>query len=203
MSTDPDDLDLPPRLAEALRDAYAHRPTIPADRERLLLSSARTRFDQQARRRRLVRWTSGFAAGLAAVLAVVVWLNRPTPARPTLAGDLNADGKLDIVDALVLARHVQANDPADKAWDTNRDGRVDQNDVDTLATAAVRLQQGGLARRSLPKLHELGLSPSPGTPGVGRGVGRAGHFANVSFPRMPSVTTFAKASPTRNEEARP
>jgi hypothetical protein len=189
MSADPDHFDLPPKLAKALRETYAHRAEVPPARERFILSAARARLGQ--RPRHILRWTIGLAAGVAAVLTFTTWLHHPAPPKQPLArGDLNADGAVNMVDALVLARHLAANDKTDPAWDLNHDGVIDQKDVDTLATAAVNLKQPGLARQSLPRLRDLGIDRPP-----------AG-LASASG--TPTKQTLAKAnptSPTSNEEA--
>lgn len=64
--------------------------------------------------------------------------------------DVNHDGKVDILDAMKLAKTIQAstslrlaadmqNDrqTLDVSWDLNGDGKVDQADVDALAALAV------------------------------------------------------------------
>lgn len=157
MSVDPDQSDLPEPLADALRSAYAHRVEIPQRIDESVFSAARAKFDHRRRLRMLVRWGSGVAAGLAAVIALAVVLHRPTaPAKAVAKGDVNADGQVNMVDALVLARHVAAGDQVESAWDVNHDGKVDQADVQALASAAVRLKQGGLAQR-LPRLQDIGI----------------------------------------------
>ena len=93
-----------------------------------------------------------------------------------------------MADALLLAKHVAANDKSDPTWDTNADGRVDQTDVDALAAAAVSLKQPALARR-LPEFKDIGLDRL-----------RRARFTRTSLP-LPS---FAKANPTENgTEAHP
>jgi hypothetical protein len=189
MSHPPDEFDLPPRLADALRAAYTHRADVPPRVDDAVLSAAREKFDRRRRLRLMARWGTGLAAGLAAVITLAVVLHRPAaPARSLAKGDVDADGRVNMVDALALARHVAAGDTLDPKWDVNGDGVIDQKDVDAIASAAVSLKQSGLARGSLPKFEELGLDRLP--------VGAAS--ANASRP-----TTFAKANPTKDQEARP
>jgi hypothetical protein len=56
--------------------------------------------------------------------------------------DIDRDGRVDILDAFKLARHIETNGPTEKAWDFNGDGRIDRSDVDIVAHAAVRLNKG-------------------------------------------------------------
>jgi hypothetical protein len=46
---------------------------------------------------------------------------------------------VDILDAFRLARHIESRAPARTDWDVNGDGRIDREDVDAIAAAAVRL----------------------------------------------------------------
>jgi hypothetical protein len=59
-----------------------------------------------------------------------------------LVGDLNGDGKVDMLDALIEAERVKAG--AGQGIDFNGDGRVDSRDVDAIAMSAVRLERGRL-----------------------------------------------------------
>jgi hypothetical protein len=118
--------------------------------------------------RRVVPWAA--AASLALVIGGTIWLNRtseseapppimataPKAARPpspptgpraatvVAAGpdDLNSDGRVDIVDAYLMARSIERG-RSERAWDRNRDGRVDRGDVDRIAFAVVSLRRGG------------------------------------------------------------
>jgi hypothetical protein len=156
MSREPEDLELPPPLADALRAAYSHQVQVPDRVNDSILSTAHARFAQRRRLRLIARWGTGVAAGLAAVITLVVLL-RPAPLPSSIAkGDVNTDGQVNMVDAFALARHLAAGDKLDRAWDVNGDGKIDQADVQALATAAVSLKQSGLATR-LPRLHELGI----------------------------------------------
>jgi hypothetical protein len=117
---------------------------------------------------RVVPWAA--AASLALVVGGTIWLNRtseseapppimatapkafrppgppaaPRVARVVAAGpdDLNSDGRVDIVDAYLMARSIERG-RSERAWDRNRDGRVDRGDVDRIAFAVVSLRRGG------------------------------------------------------------
>ena len=79
-------------------------------------------------------------AGMATIVAagVLVWLavQPGTAARPE---DLNADGRVDMLDAFALARELQQDRTPGPQIDLNRDGMVDERDVEMLAARAVRL----------------------------------------------------------------
>lgn len=80
------------------------------------------------------RWIP-MAAAAAILLAVAsLWMSTPS-ANPR---DLDGSGRVDIVDAYLLATGL-------KAGDVNGDGRVDAADVEALAREAVSLG-GGSAR---------------------------------------------------------
>jgi anti-sigma factor RsiW len=93
------------------------------------------------------RWIALAAA--AALLLAVTWLLRMPPAGPSSptdgatqvqSADINGDGKLDILDAYVLARRIESDAGSEAAWDIDDDGRVDRADVDALARIAVRIE---------------------------------------------------------------
>lgn len=158
-----------PRLAEALRAAYTHRTPIPPIRDQFIRASAQAHFARRRIVRQMITWGASVAAGLAAAIALIVLLNRPMQPTSTVArGDINADGQVNIVDALALARHLSNRDASIKSWDFNNDGIIDQKDVDAIAQSAVTLKP---AQASLPTLHQLGLAQkpthlAPGLPGV-------------------------------------
>jgi hypothetical protein len=57
--------------------------------------------------------------------------------------DLNGDGKVDILDAFMLARKLQDAHVSDPHLDVNGDGVFDQRDVEAIASHAVSLAKGG------------------------------------------------------------
>jgi hypothetical protein len=62
----------------------------------------------------------------------------------TQAVDIDRNGRVDILDAFKLARHIESGGPAETEWDINGDGLIDRGDVDVVALAAVRLDKGVL-----------------------------------------------------------
>jgi len=55
------------------------------------------------------------------------------------AADIDENGRVDILDAFKLALYVESAERTEKKWDINGDGLVNSNDVDLVASAAVRL----------------------------------------------------------------
>ena len=89
----------------------------------------------------------GSAIAAAAVVAFVLLrptLPRSVPSVATGPGDINGDGRIDMLDAYLLARHIKDGDQLDPRWDMNGDGVVDQRDVDAIAAIAVSLGKGGV-----------------------------------------------------------
>src|SRR5437764_13237536 len=121
MSNSPEQTDLPPQLALALRAAYTHGPSIPAAAEDSILAQADEKFGRRRRLRLIARWGTGLAAGLAATIVLVVWLHHPTTTLAVAKGDINADGQINMIDALVLAKHLATRDKSDQTWDINGD----------------------------------------------------------------------------------
>src|SRR5688500_9952215 len=77
---EPDDLALPPRLADELAHVYRAGPDVPAGVDSAILTAARGRL---LRRRRHVRHAAlgAVAAGVAILVGVAVWTTRePSPA---------------------------------------------------------------------------------------------------------------------------
>jgi hypothetical protein len=137
-----------PELARDLGALFAApEQRVPAVINERILSRARAQIMGQSRRRRppLLRW-AGAAAAAAAVVLVCVWLSVTQPRPQTrfasaVPADVDGNGQVDILDALVLARQVDAHQ-AD-AIDVNHDGVANRGDVDAVAMLAVSLQRGG------------------------------------------------------------
>ena len=137
-------------LKAALAGLQRPGPSVPRTLDQTILSDARRSF--AARRRRwaiLQRVSAGLAAAAVLTVAIRVFVPafRSTGAaapRPQLAqaADINRDGRVDILDAFIVARHISHGDSLDSAWDINGDGVVDQKDVDLVAHLAVRTDGG-------------------------------------------------------------
>ncbi len=104
--------------------------------------AAQVRRRLARRRRRLWPvWTAAAALLLAAgIWALATRLHAPRRAGP---GDIDGSGTVDIVDAYLMARRMEAGEQPDPGWDFNSDGRVDRGDVNALAGRAVSVSRKG------------------------------------------------------------
>ena len=55
--------------------------------------------------------------------------------------DLDRSGRVDILDAFYLARQIEKQLELQNQWDVTGDGNVNQNDVDAIASTAVRVRK--------------------------------------------------------------
>jgi hypothetical protein len=128
-----------PMLQRDLGALYNAETTIPPNMNERILNRARSELTASAlrgRRMRILRF--GAVAAAAAVILLAIWL-RPSPA----PGDLDGDGTVDILDALVLARRIESDQTLDvPTADLNNDGIVDRRDVDAIAARSVQLDRG-------------------------------------------------------------
>lgn len=124
-------------LARDLRRLYRPASPVPGHVDRTVLARARTHLRPKTRTW-LYRVTA--AAAVLLVLVGLVFLET-THTRPSLSGDIDQSGRVDILDALQLARRIEQYMPLDPRWDLNRDGVVDRRDVDTVGAMAVRLDR--------------------------------------------------------------
>lgn len=136
---------VPARLVEALRGIDAPRAAVPKAVDERILMRARRRL---ATGRRRFKWRMATIGALAAAVAIVFILpaflsHAPSPSQaPTLSGDIDGNGRIDILDAFALARHIERKEKTAAGWDVNADGRIDRRDVDAVARIAVRLNGG-------------------------------------------------------------
>jgi hypothetical protein len=80
---------------------------------------------------------------------------RPAPTRAANdPRDANGDGSVDVLDAFVIARRLDAIDRGEAersalpgGWDVNDDGAVNRGDVDALMAAVVRIASAPTTRR--------------------------------------------------------
>jgi hypothetical protein len=147
------------RLGKDLRALFEPPGAVPAQVDRAILDQASRRLAQPRRLIIHLRWAAGIAAAAAVLVLGVVLFNpqseirNPQSIRPALAegrADVDHNGRVDILDAFRLARNIEARGPAtptrsgaaELGWDLNSDGRLDKDDVDLVAFAAVRLDRG-------------------------------------------------------------
>jgi hypothetical protein len=141
----------PPQLKAGLTSVFGSAPSIGRAMDEQILNAARQQTIRRNRMRWMIRYAIGPIAAAAAVILVAIKINhreQPIVNNPTASvatsEDVNRDGKLDILDAFLMARKVAANEPLTKDWDFNHDGTVDSKDVDVVAFAAVKIKGGDL-----------------------------------------------------------
>lgn len=145
MPQDPDQFDdLPDALTADLARLYrAHVQPSPAV-DQAILNRARAHIVGRKRTLLLRRMAGAAAAVILVAVALIPAIQRTRhPVHPAVAQhahDVNADGAVDIRDALALQQSINAGRPA--VHDVNGDGIVDKRDVDAVAMLAVRLDRG-------------------------------------------------------------
>jgi hypothetical protein len=126
------------------------RVDVPAELDEQVAAAARLHLARPLRRsgwRAAAGWSTAAAA-----LGFAIWLASSHSVQPPAAtnfaastpADLDDSGRVDILDAFLLARQLSDNTPADAAssgTDINQDGEVNQGDVDALAMMAVDLHR--------------------------------------------------------------
>lgn len=133
------------RLMQMAQWRFAERVAEAAGSERGL-SWAHPRRRMRVFPVRLVTMTAAAAALLLAVLLAPRAMSPRGVPGPVVAvrGDIDADGRVDIVDALLLAKHAAGGGTGGeaKSWDVNGDGVVDQGDALAIREMVVRLEGG-------------------------------------------------------------
>jgi hypothetical protein len=145
------------RFRKDLRALYGPTGSVPPQVDRAILNQAHRRLGKRRPIILRVRWAAGIAAAAAVVaIGVLVYYgpassNQPSTINPhkytqSAAAerrvDIDGNGRVDILDAFRLAKSVESRGPTAAEWDINNDGRLDREDVDAVAFAAVRLDKG-------------------------------------------------------------
>lgn len=135
-----ENLQAPEKLAEALRAFQKQRVFVPPQVDEKILAAAHEHFQQQQKRKiiSLPRWAA-LAASVALICGMIYFAQ--TRNQNYAAEDINRDGAVDILDAFVLARKIEAGETRDA--DFNRDGTVDSQDISVIASEVVQLEKGG------------------------------------------------------------
>ena len=142
-------LEAPPELISALRRSPQAPIFIPPTIDESILDAARRHLAPKKENGfkwiLLMRW--GFP--VAALILLLAILPRFIPKSGSgsrssvLPGDINHDGRVDILDAFALAREIKTGAHPGPGRDINGDGVVDERDVAALAARAVSLGKGG------------------------------------------------------------
>lgn len=132
--------ELPSSLRDKLKAAH-EVPPVPPELSARLLASAKASYTIRVRRRRIVGWSAVIGSAAAIILLSLLLLlpNHSSNQHLAQIGDVNHDGRVDILDAYVVAKAISTGSKLDPAWDVNHDGVVDQKDVDWIAAAAVNV----------------------------------------------------------------
>lgn len=132
----------PRRLVSDLQALHQPSAGVPAEVDEAILTRARRHLSARRRRRRLLVC----AVPVAAAAGLVLWLAVERRARDGGAGeaiaaeDVDGNGRVDIIDAYVLALRIEQGLPSGGGrWDLNGDGALDRRDVDLVASRAVRI----------------------------------------------------------------
>jgi hypothetical protein len=142
-----DDKSLEPQFKERLSDDLKalFEPASPdwSGMDRAVMDRAYQALSPIRKQRRLY-WPAAAAAAAAigaGVLFMSFWHDKPAGPLPMAARleDVDRNGRVDILDAFQLAKMVQSSTATDSMWDMNRDGTVNQLDVEVVAKAAVHL----------------------------------------------------------------
>ncbi|MBI2926381.1 MAG: hypothetical protein HYY24_11860 [Verrucomicrobia bacterium] len=163
----------PAELVEALKSLHRVRIFVPPSVDEAVLAKARAHLAESTSTRgtRSIRAALAKAraylaefnpmpfawrplapwAALAASLVIVAWLahtltkpaSNPDGGTTFAREDLNQDGKVDILDALVLARTIEQGQTPGGQFDLNGDGAMDRRDAEVIAKRAVNLEKGG------------------------------------------------------------
>jgi hypothetical protein len=151
--------ELPEALKPTLRMRFGPVPDVPSSVDEAILTDARKHFEQHGpaalrltKRRRVAMWQWTAIGSTVAAACVVFFAMQPQPQQPErsfaaksnavfadteLKSDVDRNGRVDILDAFVMARHIRSGQ--DKSYDINRDGRFDKLDIDMVAREAVKL----------------------------------------------------------------
>jgi len=148
------------RFRKDLRTLYQPGGSVPPEIDRAILDQARRRLAKPRPLILRLRWAGGIAAA-AAVVAIGVFLytgSAPHNHQSAVAErrlDIDGNGRVDILDAFRLAKVLESGSQTPSnafgvpsrgstaaGWDINADGRLDREDVDAVAFAAVRLDKG-------------------------------------------------------------
>ena len=144
---DRSDENLPSKLREELSEIFGGSVEIPRSVDDSIRNTALARLSGRRRLSPFVRIASAVVAAAAVIVIAIRLANPPAPMqtitlRTSVPQDVNGDGRVDILDALILAKTVEAKSTSsDARLDLNHDGVIDRKDADAIAMAAVSLRK--------------------------------------------------------------
>jgi len=143
------DLRVSQKFSEDINILFKPQFSIPPEIDRAVMDKVRQQFARKNWSHHILRYINIWRiAAAAAVIIFAFSLNltqKPGPSTSqsllaeARAVDIDENGRVDILDAFKLARYVESAERTKKKWDINGDGLVNSNDVDLVASAAVRL----------------------------------------------------------------
>ena len=129
------------RFARALRNAEENqRVFVPPTLDEAILKQARERLNAEQKPNPFRFWNWLALAGVAALIAIAIFVFPRTKPTATAREDINGDGHVDILDAFALAKSIESG-KGNGTFDQNGDGKIDDGDVQAVASVAVRLDR--------------------------------------------------------------
>ena len=146
------DIEISPDFSSDLKTLFKPQFSIPPEVDRTILDKANKQLARKHWSHHVLQHISIWrVAAAAAVIIFAFSLNltqrfgssiNESLVLESQSVDIDQNGRVDILDAFKLARYVESAELTDKKWDINGDGLVNNNDVDLVASAAVRLDKG-------------------------------------------------------------
>ncbi len=146
-------IEYPQKLADDLKSLYEPPFNISGRIDQNVLSHARAKFGKKPSLRRL-RWAGAAAAAVFMLIFLVdthktdtrnlTTGHRNKTSPEVVTADVNQSGRVDILDAFNLARNIKLKKTLKNSWDIDGNGKINQDDVDSIAMKAVRLHKGVL-----------------------------------------------------------
>ncbi len=141
------DLKVSDRLKSDLKTIFKSEQKVPLEIDRAILDKASQKLVSPRNHFYILRWAGPVAAAAAILICTYVFVNQKAPVAKLQTSvksniDIDSSGRVDILDAFKLAKQIQTENTVDIKWDINGDGRVDDDDVQIIAYAAVSLNKG-------------------------------------------------------------
>lgn len=155
-----------PKFKTDLNALFKTQLSVPPEVDRAVMDRANQHFADQKfdiDKQQRFRWASLWKVAAAAAVIIFAFsldLTKKPGVRESkvfystskvLNTDIDLNGRVDILDAFLLAKQIEFAEQTEKdlslrkqGWDVNKDGLVNDRDVDTVAYAAVRLDKGVL-----------------------------------------------------------